>query len=477
MVFSSLIFLFCFLPVTLAVYYATPRQHRNWPALLASLLFYAWGEPVFALVLAGSSWLDFRLSRLIENVQTGSKRRFWLLAAGVIYNVGLLGWFKYANFFAAQWNHIRAWIDLPAIGWEMVALPIGVSFFTFQKLSYLVDVYRGVTRASSNYRDYLLYVSLFPQLIAGPIVSYHDVDEQIRTRPYSVGQFLSGGWRFALGLGKKVLIANELARVADALFGLPSSDLTFSAAWLGLAAYSFQIYFDFSGYSDMAIGLGRMMGIEFKENFDHPYTSRSITEFWRRWHISLSNWMRDYLYFPLGGNRLGNWRTVFNLWTVFLISGFWHGASWNFVVWGGLHGFYISLEKLAGHRMTRIPKLPAQILTVFLACLAWVFFRAENLTAALRYLATLFDFVRWTEPLTALPMADLLDGRTTFVFLMAAIFSFMPVAFWQRLGWQLAQPRGLWGGLGRTVAASVLLILSLASLANLNYNPFIYFRF
>ena len=322
MVFSSLTFLFLFLPLMLAAYYACPARHRNLVALLASALFYAWGAPRFVIVLFVSGLIDYVLSRELPGDRGTPGRRKGVLALAVVLNIALLLYFKYANFFVAEMNAMLARFGGGAVPWAAVALPIGISFFTFQKVSYLVDVYRGVAQPARNALDYLLYVVLFPQLIAGPIVRYHDVARQLEERDYTRERFFMGILRFSQGLGKKVLVANTMAELADAAFNAAPAGLTCGQAWLGVLAYAFQIYFDFSGYSDMAIGLGRLLGIEFLENFNRPYISRSITEFWRRWHISLSNWMREYLYIPLGGNRRGAVRTYFNLWIVFLISGF-----------------------------------------------------------------------------------------------------------------------------------------------------------
>jgi alginate O-acetyltransferase complex protein AlgI len=331
----------------LAAYYAAPARHRNAVALAASAFFYAWGAPRFVIVLFASGLVDYVLGRELPEGRRAPRARKGILALAVVLNVALLLYFKYANFFVGELNGWLARLGMDGVSWAGVALPIGISFFTFQKLSYLVDVYRGVAQPARNAGDYLLYVALFPQLIAGPIVRYHDVARQLVARDYTRERFFTGMLRFGQGLGKKVLVANTMAEVADAAFGAAPATLSFGWAWVGVLAYAFQIYFDFSGYSDMAIGLGRLLGIEFLENFNRPYISRSITEFWRRWHISLSNWMREYLYVPLGGNRKGTARTYLNLWVVFLISGFWHGAAWNFVAWGAFHGFFLCFDKLA----------------------------------------------------------------------------------------------------------------------------------
>ncbi|MBT3192709.1 MAG: MBOAT family protein, partial [Verrucomicrobia bacterium] len=388
MVFSSLVFLCIFLPLTLAVYYAVPARWRNSVALAASLFFYAWGAPRFILILVASSIVDYVASRhLAPDAKRGAAWRHGILSLTIATNLSAFLYFKYMNFFVEQVNRALGCTGHAGITWQEVLLPIGISFFTFQKLSYLIDVYRGNARPARSLPDYLLYVSLFPQLIAGPIVRYHDVALQLESRTYRAERFLEGVWRFCFGLGRKVLIANVLGGIADKAFDPEVATLTPQVAWLGALCYSFQIYFDFSGYSDMAIGLGKMLGLDFLENFNFPYVSASFSEFWRRWHISLSNWMREYLYIPLGGNRVPAWRKSFNLWFVFLISGFWHGASWNFVLWGAYHGTFLSLDKLVERRgwprPHRIVAVPA---TFLLVTIGWVFFRTETLAEAVRFL-------------------------------------------------------------------------------------------
>ncbi len=379
MAFSSILFLFGFLPLVLGVYYLVPDRFRNAVALVASLTFYAWGAPQFVLVLIGSSWLDYVLAGSMRSTSDAIKSKR-LLAVAVGLNVALLVYCKYMNFFVEQANAIAATTGLGQLTWTSIVLPIGISFFTFQKISYLVDVYRRQAQPAGSFGQYLLYVVLFPQLIAGPIVRYHDVASQIRKRSHSDEQFLVGTWRFTIGLAKKVLIADTLAVVADAAFGATADTaadparLSCAAAWVAAVCYAMQLYYDFSGYSDMAIGLGKMLGFDFLENFNQPYISKSVTEFWRRWHISLSNWMREYLYVPLGGNRVPRWRMYANLWIVFLVSGFWHGASWNFVIWGAIHGGLLTAERLAAtFRLPRWPTALAIPRTFCLVLVAWIF--------------------------------------------------------------------------------------------------------
>lgn len=477
MVFSSLTFLFLFLPLMLAAYYACPARHRNLVALLASALFYAWGAPRFVIVLFVSGLIDYVLSRELPGDRGTPGRRKGVLALAVVLNIALLLYFKYANFFVAEMNAMLARFGGGAVPWAAVALPIGISFFTFQKVSYLVDVYRGVAQPARNALDYLLYVVLFPQLIAGPIVRYHDVARQLEERDYTRERFFMGILRFSQGLGKKVLVANTMAELADAAFNAAPAGLTCGQAWLGVLAYAFQIYFDFSGYSDMAIGLGRLLGIEFLENFNRPYISRSITEFWRRWHISLSNWMREYLYIPLGGNRRGAVRTYFNLWIVFLISGFWHGAAWNFVAWGAFHGFFLCLDKLG--KDTRLARAPGWIglpVTFGLVLFSWVLFRAPTLSHALAYMGRMLALAG-----TAGEIPPVLGfGLRHQVMLVAAlVICFGPALKPHPFDFMRLDPGPARPGqaLARFAAAMLLLTWSASVLATSSFNPFIYFRF
>ncbi|HNZ43107.1 MAG TPA: MBOAT family O-acyltransferase, partial [Bacteroidales bacterium] len=346
MVFSSVLFLFFFLPITLLLYYITRKRYKNLVALLASVVFYAWGAPLFVFVIFGSIICDFLFAKYIHKSE-GLKKKL-LLTAAISLNVGILIYFKYANFFVENLNTLLYSFGFTEIQWVKIALPIGISFFTFHEMSYVIDVYRGVKPPMKNILNYALYILFFPQLIAGPIIRFNEISDQIEDRRYqfTVDNHLLGFFRFVIGLAKKVLIANVLGEEADRIFALGFYDLTTPLAWLGVLAYAFQIYFDFSGYSDMAIGLARMMGFIFPENFNNPYISQSITEFWRRWHMSLSRWMRDYLYISLGGNRVSVPRMYFNLAFVFLISGFWHGAEWNFIFWGAFHGLFLILDRL-----------------------------------------------------------------------------------------------------------------------------------
>jgi alginate O-acetyltransferase complex protein AlgI len=475
MVFSSNFFLLMFLPAFLLAYYLTPLRHRNKTALLGSAFFYAWGAPLFIFVLFASATADHLIGQWMEKINDAKQKKLWLALALVI-NVGVLAYFKYANFFVDNVNQILMNAGVGRLKWTAVVLPIGISFFTFQKISYLVDVYRGETKAFKNIFNYYLFVVLFPQLIAGPIVRYKEIADQIRDRvsTENMDNRLQGFFRFCVGLAKKVFIANVMGQQADIIFSLGGENLNSPVAWLGLLAYSFQIYFDFSGYSDMAIGLGRMMGFTFPENFNFPYIARSITEFWRRWHITLSNWMKDYLYIPLGGNQGGSGRTYLNLWVVFLISGLWHGASWNFVIWGAYHGLFLVLERLfLGRFLKKIGGFAATLFTFVVAILGWVWFRAETLADAITYFAALFSFEgsTLTIPSPGPKFMLMLALAFLFSFIGTTKFSHKMVDFYARA----EATNSL--ALVRFVLSVVLLFLCVGEIGATGFNPFIYFRF
>ncbi len=472
MVFSSSLFLLFFLPLFFAGYYLVPYRFKNWWALIGSTAFYAWGAPVFVFVLFASIALDFFLAR--KFVLTRAKN--WFVLA-IILNVGMLAYFKYANFFVDNVNQLLSGLGIEAVSWTKVVLPIGISFFTFQKISYLVDVYRGVRQPLQRFQDHALYVILFPQLIAGPIVRFNEISEELENRRAKINpdNRLLGIFRFSLGLGKKVLIANVLGAEADRIFGMEMSGLNANQAWYAVLCYTFQIYFDFSGYSDMAIGLGRMMGFSFPENFRNPYISQSITEFWRRWHITLSTWMRDYLYIPLGGNRVSSRRLYFNLWIVFLISGLWHGAAWTFVFWGAYHGALLVLERLFLLRMYKVlPSFVRTILIFVLVMIGWVFFRAENLAIAWEFIESMFSLTEWK---LGLPEGV---GKPARYGLMAAIIicsiALIPKVESRQEAFLVRPPSPL-----RAVFLSLFSIAVLAVSAGVisasGFNPFIYFRF
>jgi alginate O-acetyltransferase complex protein AlgI len=396
--FSSITFIVCFLPLTLLVYYYCPTVYsKNAALFLASLIFYAWGEPVYVVIMLVSILANYRVGLCLGGVAHNNSVRRWVLAAGIAINLLLLFYFKYFVFSERIFNKIVRAAQFPQLQLPLlnIALPLGISFYTFQSISYLVDVYKNHTLVQKNLLHLGLYISFFPQIIAGPIVRYHDINEQIHQRTLSVSSFVQGIERFIAGLAKKTLIANTMAAAADGIFVLPPDSLPFYYLWLGIVCYAFQIYYDFSGYSDMAIGLGRMFGFTLLENFNYPYISKSITEFWRRWHISLSSWFRDYLYIPLGGNRKGNARRNCNLFIVFFVTGLWHGAEVHFVAWGMGHGMLLFAEKILGKHIrlciknTYIKNIFGHIYTLIAAALLWVFFRL-GIQESLRFLRGLF---------------------------------------------------------------------------------------
>ena len=486
MVFSSSVFLFIFLPVVLTVYFLVPARARNVFLLIASLFFYAWGEGFYVLIMLASIAFNYVFGLLLDHHRESARRRIILWVA-VSVNLLILGCFKYANFFVDNLNTLLGQLDVGAVALDPVHLPIGISFFTFQAISYVVDVYRGTASAQKNPINSALYISLFPQLIAGPIVRYHHIARQISDRVVNLDGFTSGLSRFSIGLGKKMLLANPLGVVADQVFAIPAEGLTFTLAWIGISCYALQIYFDFSGYSDMAIGLGRMFGFRLLINFRYPYTSLSIREFWRRWHISLSRWFRDYLYIPLGGNRKSHWRVNLNLLVVFVLCGLWHGASWNFAIWGLIHGAFLAAERtrfggwLAGQART-VQRLYLLLVVLF----AWVFFRADTLTYAVSYSAAMLGLgqgdhlvyhpgLYWNREVSLVFLTAIVAATPVLPMLFRRLF----LAPGFRLGPYIGERRwlqGMWlaGGIS---AMGLLMLASGMHLAAGTYNPFIYFRF
>lgn len=468
-------FLFLFFPITLGVCYILPVKARNYWLLLASLFFYAWGEPSFVIVMIGSIVFSFFVALGIEKHGRTTKAGKLLLIIGVAANIALLFVFKYLNF-AINTLHAIAPSTGAFIHKTYIALPIGISFFTFQTMSYIIDVYRGVP-AQHNVAYLGLYISFFPQLIAGPIVRYTTIMEEIIRRRATRDDFVQGGLRFLAGLCKKMLLANVLAELAHVAFS--SGELSVCMAWLGALAYTLQIYFDFSGYSDMAIGMGRMFGFHFLENFDYPYLSRTITEFWRRWHISLGSWFRDYVYFPLGGSRVKTQaRLVFNLAVVWLLTGIWHGANWTFIFWGVLHGAVIIMEKLL--------KLPSRVqnsklgggayrvFTLLVVVLGWVLFRADTMQGALRYISAMFGFGS-TAFCDSAALFNLREyGFTLFVGLLCSTTLFKSLV-------GRISARGAGAArmciIGEYAVFAVLFVLCVSFLVISAYNPFIYFNF
>lgn len=472
MVFSSSLFLLYFLPVFLLFYYFADVKYKNYVALAGSVFFYAWGAPTFIFIVIASIIADFYAVKVMHT-STGRTKKLWV-AFSIVLNIGMLLYFKYANFFVENFNLMVEAMGGKPVAWAKVALPIGISFFSFQKMTYAVDVYRKVHVPLKRMSDFALYILMFPQLIAGPIVRFNEIADQLEDRRYNenVDNRLTGFFRFALGLGQKVLIANVLGEYADSVFAMDPAGMSTATAWMGVIAYAFQIYYDFAGYSGMAIGLGRMIGFDFLENFNNPYISQNISEFWRRWHISLGRWMRDYLYISLGGNKVSTRRLYFNLWLVFLISGFWHGAAWNFVVWGAFHGFFLIADRIFLLKVySFIGKYPAIIITFIITLIGWVLFRSENLTYATDYLGGMFSF-------TAGP-AVYISQKVWMILIIGAIFGFWG-AFGNIEKWQmkLFDKKQKMSTLVIMTAASVILfIISLAAITSSGFNPFIYFRF
>lgn len=469
MVFSSTVFLFIFLPITLVGYYLIQPSFRNVFLLIMSLLFYAAGEPKFVFVMMASILANYIAGRVIGSFLDALLfiRRI-LLAIAVVLNLGLLFYWKYYDFAVSNIN-ILLRLSLPL---RHIVLPIGISFFTFQGMSYVLDVYLGKAQVQKNLLHVALYIALFPQLIAGPIVRYTDISAQIMNRKETLLDFAQGIQRFSVGLAKKVVLSNSFALLADQAFGTDPVQLGMGLAWLGALAYTMQIYFDFSGYSDMAIGLGRMFGFHFLENFNYPYIAGSVSNFWRRWHISLSSWFRDYVYIPLGGNRKGN--VYLHLLTVFFLTGLWHGASWNFVVWGMWHGAFLIVERI--FRNKKVPKIPYVVklcYTMLEVVIGWVFFRAENLTVAAKYIKCMFGFSNFGQ---SNGWGIFYFHDFLFTFLIAAVACTPVIPKIREFADIYIIPNRLREVMA-PVLCSVLLLGSIGFLSVTRYNPFIYFNF
>jgi len=471
MVFSSLVFVCIFLPIVLILHTVIPnRKVKNGLLLAASLLFYAYGEPVYVLLMLESALINYVFAWLLSG-----HHKKWILSLAVIVNLGLLGVFKYTGFLMTNVNALLG-LSLPV---PQIALPIGISFFTFQALSYVIDVYRGDVAVQKNYGKVLLYISFFPQLIAGPIVRYKDIAREIDERTVDARQIAFGLRRFIVGLGKKVLIANAMGAAADYIFNHGAANLDILGAWIGAVAYLMQIYYDFSAYSDMAIGLGKMFGFHFKENFNHPYIASTVQEFWRRWHISLSSFFRDYVYIPLGGNRKGKLRTVLNRIIVFFLTGLWHGANWTFVVWGLFHGFFLLLEEFVPV-IRKLPKLLRHIYTLLAVTIGFVIFRADTMGEAALFISRMFSGFDFSAGTISFAIQALTPYF--FVMLLAAILCCGPFEkFTQQIS-ELEHKQTLTAREKTLQAATLvlsclLLVWCIIRLASGSYNPFIYFRF
>ena len=476
MVFSSVVFLFVFLPIILFTYFIVPHKMRNAVLLIASLLFYAWGEPVYILLMIGSTFVAYFSglgihTNLKKGNQKGAKR---VLLLAIVIHVGCLLVFKYTDFFIDNLNRLHL-VQIPNLN---LALPIGISFYTFQILSYLVDVYWGKVAVQKNWLNLATYVALFPQLIAGPIVRYETVEEELRNRQESIDEFAQGARRFVTGLGKKVLIANTVGELYTIVHALPTQEQSVLMLWLAAVAYTIQIYYDFSGYSDMAIGLGRMFGFHFLENFNYPYIATSITEFWRRWHISLSSWFRDYVYIPLGGNRAGKLRQYRNIFVVWFLTGFWHGAEWTFILWGLYFCFFLLLEKVGLYNgLIKLPLFLQHCYTMFLVVISWTIFSAGNIS----------EFATTMKGMFFLNGLPLCNDKTIYylvsysVLLLLAVVGATPLPRrWYRNYLSGAVPLKKQHTVQMGVELTLLFLLffvCIAYLVSASFNPFLYFRF
>lgn len=464
MYFSSLIFLFVFLPVVLAVYYILPKSFRNAFLLLANLVFYGWGEPVFILIMLVSIVTNYIFGLLIEKHRDNKKRAKTFLVLSLIISLGLLGVFKYTGFISDMLRQLPPFSSLPKIN---LPLPIGISFYTFQTLSYTVDVYRRETKAQRNIVSFGTYVSFFPQLIAGPIVRYVDIAEMLEKRKETISQFAEGVKLFLVGLAKKVLIANQMGLLWDTLRDNPQNGVI--GTWIGIIAFAFQIYFDFAGYSDMACGLGQMFGFRFMKNFNYPYISKSITEFWRRWHISLSTWFRDYVYIPLGGNRRKLPRVIFNLFVVWFLTGLWHGANFNFIAWGLYYFVILILEKYVfGKFIAKLPSFLQHMYAIFFILLGWALFYFEDFTQLAGYVGNMFTLKNGFIGKDAVSIV-----LSYLPLLVAAVLASVPV--WKNIYLSIKDSKAT--GVMEIIFCAVILLLCTASLVNQSYNPFMYFRF
>jgi len=471
MIFSSTLFIFLFLPFVLVVHFLLAKKFRNFFILLVSLFFYAWGENILVLLMMGSICVNYIFGNIISEYQNKGKEKLSQIAliAGVIINLSVLGYYKYIHFFLESLSHLGLSLNVDV---SNVTLPIGISFFTFQSISYLIDVSRKTVSGQKSLIKLGMYISLFPQLIAGPIVRYADIAKEIQNRKISAPLFKVGISRFIIGFSKKILIANNVGLIADKVFEIVPGELSTPLSWIGIVCYSLQIYYDFSGYSDMAIGLGKMFGFNFKENFEHPYISSSIREFWRRWHISLSSWFKDYLYIPLGGNRKGNFRNFLNLLIVFFLTGLWHGASWNFVVWGLFHGAFIILERFNIIKLPSKLNFLSRIYTLLVVIVAWVFFRSDNLEYAVSFIYKMFSFTSGSNN-----HPYLFFNTYTLIAMLVGIAFSMPLRKYIELIFNSLIKNKVVFNFIRYSILLFLFLFSISEVAQTTYNPFIYFRF
>lgn len=477
MLFSSLIFLFVFLPILIAAYYLLRPSLRNWILLLFSIAFYAWGGVSYTAILLVSIVVNYVFVKQIErdNPEGKNNKKTWLII-GLIFNVLVIAVFKYLDFAIENINGIGSFFtdDYDPMPLKNIVLPLGISFFTFQQMSLLWDIYRGQSGEKVRFLDAALYISLFPQLIAGPIVRYKDIADQIKSRVESIDLFRSGIQRFLVGLFKKVIIANTCGELADEIMLSSLENINTPIAWLGIIAYTFQIYFDFSGYSDMAIGLGRMFGFRILENFNFPYISRSIQEFWRRWHISLSTWFRDYLYIPLGGNRKGPYRTYFNLMVVFLLTGFWHGATWSFIIWGLYHGLFLIIERVGFIKvLKKIPPFLSWLYTILVVMIGWVLFKIESIGDALQYIIRMFGIGESNKNF----VVSYLNSERVIILGLAILFSSKFFFNTRNLINKYNIQNTVIYKMGVDASLIFIFVYSVMYINSGSYNPFIYFRF
>ncbi len=470
MIFSSVFFIFMFLPMTLLAYFLVPQAFKNVVILIASLIFYAWGEPVYILLMIFSIVYNYVCGLEMDYYKKRGNQKAAKLAfiMSVVVNLGILGFFKYYGFLLENINAVLP-IEIP---YRELALPIGISFYTFQTLSYVIDVYLDKVAVQKNIIYFGTYISMFPQLIAGPIVRYADIETQLEHRMESPAKFGDGVAWFLRGLGKKVLLANNIGMAYDAIAALPAGEMSVVSAWIGCAAYTFQIYFDFSGYSDMAIGLGKMFGFDFMQNFDYPYVSTSITEFWRRWHISLGSWFREYVYIPLGGNRVSTPKVVRNIFVVWFLTGFWHGAAWNFIFWGLYYGILLFLEKYVLKQvLERVPNAVKHIYTMIFVMIGWVLFFSPGMGSALTYIGTMFG----------IGAKGFIDGTSVYyltnyllLFIILIICS-VPYTYKKFAQYSFGKRQDNYKF--AAVCYILIFVLCTAYLVNATYNPFLYFRF
>lgn len=468
MVFSSIVFLFTFLPITLILYYISPRKMKNIVLLLISLIFYAWGEPVYVFLMMFTTVFDYLIGLLINKYRRNKIKSKRIFIFAVLVNLGILGFFKYYGFVIENINSVFSL----NIGYNQLPLPIGISFYTFQTLSYVIDVYLDKVKVQKSLISFGLYVTMFPQLVAGPIVRYTDIDYQLKHRTHSMNKFGEGVDRFIQGLSKKVLLANNIGMIFTSIQQYDASEISVLTAWLAITAYTLQLYFDFSGYSDMAIGLGKMLGFDFIENFNYPYISKSVTEFWRRWHISLGSWFREYVYIPLGGNRCSTIFQLRNLCIVWFLTGLWHGADWNFILWGLYYGLILIIEKfLLKDILERMPSFIQHIYTMVLVMIGWTFFGIESIQKSLEYIKVMF-FLNGNKIIDSTFIYYL---HTNLILLIILILCSTPIV--NKVFKKIIQNGRMEGVTLAVTVQFVLLFLSIAYLVNETYNPFLYFRF